>query len=91
MYKYKGDGLGIPGLPHEITEEQAHEYKRDYLAATKRLNREEKLSKRKADIRLSAYPHVQLQAALQSGAYKKEGKARVKPSKTKKAKEADNG
>jgi len=24
-YRYVGDGLGIPGLPHEITDEEARE------------------------------------------------------------------
>jgi len=90
MYKYKGDGLGIPGLPHEITEKQAQEYKRSYERAAQKL-KQDGLNKERIVVRLFAHPHVQLKAALQSGAYKKEGKARVKPSKTKKAKEADNG
>jgi len=90
MYKYKGDGLGIPGLPHEITEEQAQMYRRDYEYLTKVL-KQDGLDKQQITTRISAHAHVQLRAALQSGAYKKEGKARVKPSKTKKAKEADNG
>lgn len=50
-YKFVGDGLGVPGLPHEITEEQAHRLGvQDQLGeALKNGNYEEVKEKRERD------------------------------------------
>lgn len=92
-YKYKGDGLGIPGLPHEISDKQAKAWEADYKADVARYKADMKdvladLDKGRVaihlEVKFASHPHKQLEAALLNGVYKKEGPTRAKPSKSKK-------
>lgn len=92
-YKYFGEGQGIPGLPHQISEEQRKQWKADYeksLAAYKARMKDvlAEFSKDRAalhlEVKFASHPHKQFEAALSSGLYKKKGSTRATPSKQKK-------
>jgi len=75
-YVYAGKGEGVIGLPHEISEELAEQWKQEY---------EEKVLDGKSQAELANDPWVILQAALERKTYelvKPARKTKTKPEET---------
>lgn len=84
-YKFVGDGLGVAGLPHEISAEEAESYEAEYKAAAAEIKSRQKAdgqgkAEDEMDLKnaLSSYPWSLLQAGLKNGNYEeiKGGKAK---------------
>lgn len=83
-YKFVGKGLGVNGLPHEISDVLAAQYQSVYEEnkaigelKIKTLPKEERTQAKETEQnRLVNFPHIILQAALKNGNYKE-----IKPKK----------
>ncbi len=102
IYEYVGDGLGIPGLPHVVSEEQSKVYKADYDRAVSALraevNADVKAGHRvrptperlqlQIDRNNGAHPWRSLQGALENKSYREKTVNAPKAQESAKTKEA---
>ncbi len=73
IYKYVGDGLGVPGLAHEVPQGIADQLIEDYENELKQCEREAKKARKKGqpyDYNLEGMPGAILKAALENKSYK---------------------